>query len=137
MIVINSIFTLPGLFKSLSELGLFLLEQFSIIEKRHVHCKHFRITNWHHWLVLSLFFLAVSSISYVVGEELLKALVKKVLEVNKNVKILTAVVQNLSSQNNESTSHTLPDEINLPLSTPEEVDELEEYFLENTDILLL
>ena len=74
--------------------------------------------------MLSLFFLAASSTSYVVGEELLKALVKKVLEVNENVKILTAVVQNLASQNNKPSSHTLTDEINFPLSTPEELTKL-------------
>jgi len=46
-------------------------------------------------------------------------LVKNVLEINENIKILTAVVQYMSNHNSESFEHALPDEIKLPLRTLE------------------
>ena len=54
----------------------------------------------------------------------MKNLVKKGLEINQNVKILTAVVQN-SLNSDSSDQHTLPEEINLPVKTVQQVADLE------------
>jgi len=68
---------------------------------------------------------AASNTSYLIGEDLIKGLVKKILEMNENIKILTSVVQNLSNRSDESNDQTLPDDIQLPLSSLQEVDALE------------
>ena len=73
---------------------------------------------------------STTSTSYVVGDELMKSLVKKVLDLSQQVKILTAVVQT-SYNDCVPDDRALPEEIQLPLQSIEQLDELEALFESN------
>lgn len=70
------------------------------------------------------------------GEDVIKGLVKKVMEVNENVKILASVVQNIANKSNygPSDQYTLPDEVKLPLKSLEDVKKLECLLEENKSL---
>ena len=73
---------------------------------------------------------STTSTSYVVGDELMKSLVKKVLDLSPQVKILTAVEQT-SCNYCIPDDHALPEEIKLPLQSIEQLVELEALFESN------
>ena len=73
---------------------------------------------------------SITSTSYVVGDELMKSLVIKVLNLSQQVKILTTVVQT-SYYDCIPDDHALPEKIKLSLQSVEQLDELEALFESN------
>ena len=73
---------------------------------------------------------SITSTSYVVGDELMKSLVKKVLDLSQQVKILSAVVQ-ISYNDCIPNDHALSEEIKLFLQSVEQLNELETLFESN------